>query len=293
MSEQERIKTEQMVRVLSEAQPYICKYSGKKIVIKYGGSAMENTALKAATMSDLVTLSLLGLRVILVHGGGPEINNQLIKIGKEPQFINGLRLTDGETMDVVQQVLAGKVNKDLVSLLRGYGVGLCGMDGNILKCDKKKSNPDLGFVGSIKEVNVTLINYLMDSGFIPVIATVGMDDNGTAYNINADTAACKIAIALKAEKLITMTDVAGLLRDKDDEDSLIEQVEVGEVEQLMQSGIISGGMIPKINGCVECIKNGVKQAAIIDGRMEHSVLMEIFSNKGSGTLLYSDHTEKE
>ncbi len=286
MSEQERIKTEQMVRVLSEAQPYICNYRAKTIVVKYGGSAMENEKLKAAAMNDLVTLSLLGVRVILVHGGGPEINSQLLKMGKEPKFVNGLRLTDGQTMDVVQQVLAGKVNKDLVALLRGYGVGLCGMDGNILKCVKKKTNPDLGFVGSIKNVDTTLINFLMESGYIPVIATVGMDENGVAYNINADTAACKIAIALKAEKLISMTDVVGILQDKDDDNTLIEKIEINEVETLMESGIISGGMIPKINGCVSCIKNGVRQAAIIDGRMEHSVLMEIFSNKGSGTLFY-------
>ncbi len=287
MSNHEKIKTEQMVKVLSEAQPFICNYRGKTIVVKYGGSAMENQLLKAAVMHDLVTLSLLGIRVILVHGGGPEINSQLKKIGKEPQFINGLRVTDFETMDVVQQVLAGKVNKDLVALLKGYGVGLCGMDGNILKCKKKKTNPDLGFVGSIKNVDVTLINYLMDSGFIPVIATVGVDSEGIAYNINADTAACKIAIALQAEKLISMTDVVGLLQDKDDDTTLIEEVEINEVEALMENGIISGGMIPKINGCVECIEKGVRQAAIIDGRMEHSVLMEIFSKKGSGTLLYS------
>ncbi len=286
MSEQRN--KEQMVRVLSEAQPYICKYRGKTIVVKYGGSAMENEKLKAAAMHDLVTLSVLGMRVILVHGGGPEINSQLVKLGMEPKFVNGLRVTDGQTMDVVQQVLAGKVNKDLVSLLHGYGVGLCGMDGNILKCVKKKSNPDLGFVGSVKNVDITLINYLMDSGFIPVIATVGMDEDGVAYNINADTAACKIAIALQAKKLISMTDVVGLLENKDDESTLIEKVEIGEVEALMQSGIISGGMIPKINGCVDCIKNGVRQAAIIDGRMEHSLLMEIFSDKGSGTLFYKD-----
>ncbi len=288
MNEQERSSKEQMVHALSEAQPYICKYRAKTIVVKYGGSAMENEKLKAAAMNDLVTLSVLGVRVILVHGGGPEINSQLLKLGKEPKFLNGLRVTDGQTMDVVQQVLAGKVNKDLVALLRGYGVGLCGMDGNILKCVKKKSNPDLGFVGSVKNVDVTLINYLMDSGFIPVIATVGMDENSVAYNINADTAACKIAIALKAEKLISMTDVVGLLENKDDESTLIEKVEINEVEAFMESGIISGGMIPKINGCVDCIKNGVRQAAIIDGRMEHSLLMEIFSDKGSGTLLYKE-----
>ncbi len=286
MSESERLKTEQMVRILNEAQPYICKYQGKTIVVKYGGSAMTDKALKAAVMNDLVTLALLGVRVTLVHGGGPEINSQLDLIGKKPEFIDGLRVTDAQTMDVVQQVLAGKVNKDLVGLLRGYGVGLCGMDGNILQCEKRTTAPDLGFVGDVVDVNVTLINYLMDSGFIPVIATVGIDNNGTAYNINADTAACKLATALKAAKLISMTDVAGLLLDKDDETTLIENVEVSEVQELIDSGVIAGGMIPKIQGCVECIEDGVTQAAVIDGRMQHSVLMEIFSDKGSGTLLY-------
>ncbi len=288
MSENERINATQMVRILNEAQPYICEYRGKTIVVKYGGSAMESEKLKAGVMNDLVTLSLLGVRVILVHGGGPEINNHLQKIGKEAQFINGLRVTDAETMDVVQQVLAGKVNKDLVALLRGYGVGLCGLDGNILQCEKMQTSPDLGFVGEIIDVDVTLVNYLMDSGFIPVIATVGMDKNGTAYNINADTAACKLAVALKATKLISMTDVSGLLRDKDDESSLIEAVEISQVQELIDKKIIVGGMIPKIEGCVECIKKGVKAAAIIDGRMLHSVLMELFSDKGSGTLLYKN-----
>ncbi len=288
MSENERLKTEQMVRVLNEAQPYICKYQGKTVVVKYGGSAMTDKTLKAAVMNDLVTLALLGVRVTLVHGGGPEINSQLDLIGKKPEFINGLRVTDAQTMDVVQQVLAGKVNKDLVGLLRGYGVGLCGMDGNILQCEKRATTPDLGFVGDVVDVNVTLINYLMDSGFIPVIATVGVDNNGIAYNINADTAACKLAVALKAEKIISMTDVVGLLLDKEDDSTLIENVEINEVKKLIDDGIIAGGMIPKIQGCVECLQNGVIQAAIIDGRMQHSVLMEIFSDKGSGTLLYKE-----
>ncbi len=286
MSEYDKMKTQQMVRILNEAQPYICKYQGKTIVVKYGGSAMTNNSLKAAVMNDLVTLALLGVKVTLVHGGGPEINSQLDKVGIKPQFINGLRLTDKQTMDIVQQVLAGKVNKDLVALLRGYGVGLCGMDGNILKCKKNKSTPDLGYVGDIIDVDTTLISYLMSSGFIPVIATVGVDESGVAYNINADTAACKIATALNAAKIISMTDVAGLLLDKDDDKTLIESVEISEVEKLIEKGVIAGGMIPKINGCVDCIKSGVKEAAIIDGRMQHSVLMEIFSDKGSGTLLY-------
>lgn len=286
MDSQERLKTEEMVQVLSEAQPYIMKYRGKTMVVKYGGSAMTNEALKAAVMNDLVTLTLLGVRVVLVHGGGPEINAQLTKIGKKPEFIDGLRLTDAETMDVVQQVLAGKVNKDLVALLRGNGVGLCGMDGDMLHCHKKAAQPDLGFVGDITRVDATLVNYLLDSGFIPVIATVGMDKHGVAYNINADTAACKLAVALAASKLVSMTDVAGLLRDKNDETTLIPEVEISEVQELVAAGVIAGGMIPKIRGCVECIEKGVTEAAIIDGRMAHSVLMEIFSDRGAGTLLY-------
>lgn len=276
----------QMANVLSEAQPYIMKYRGKTMVVKYGGNAMINGELKKGVMDDLVTLTLLGVRVVLVHGGGPEINTALYKIGKEAEFVDGLRKTDAETMEVVQQVLAGKVNKDLVALLRGHGVGLCGMDGDMLHCHKKKDGPDLGFVGDITRIDVTLVSYLLDSGFIPVIATVGMDKNGTPYNINADTAACKLAVELKAAKLITMTDVAGLLRDKDDDATLIPEVDVEEVADLIKTGVIAGGMIPKIQGCVEAIEDGVTEAAIIDGRMPHSVLMEIFSNRGSGTLFY-------
>lgn len=282
------MKTEEMVQVLSEAQPNILKYHGKTMVVKYGGNAMINEELKAAVMNDLVTLTLLGVRVVLVHGGGPEINTHLLRIGKEPEFVNGLRCTDSETMEVVQEVLAGKVNKDLVSLLRGRGVGLCGMDGDMLHCHKKSTVPDLGYVGDITRVDTTLVEYLLDSGFIPVIATVGMDKKGTAYNINADTAACKLATALGAAKLISMTDVAGLLRDKNDESTLILEVEVNEVQDLIESGVIEGGMIPKIRGCVECIANGVNEAAIIDGRVPHSVLMEIFSERGSGTLFYQN-----
>lgn len=281
------MKSEEMAQVLSEAQPYIMKYRGKTMVVKYGGSAMADPRLKAAVMNDLVTLTLLGVRIVLVHGGGPEINVQLNKIGKQPEFINGLRKTDAETMEVVQQVLAGKVNKDLVALLRGHGVGLCGMDGQMLHCSKAVSNgADLGYVGEISQVNTTLINYLLDSGFIPVIATVGMDGEGVAYNINADTAACKLAIALGAAKLVSMTDVAGLLADKNDESTLIAEVEVSGVPRLIHKGVIAGGMIPKIEGCVACIENGVTEAAIIDGRMLHSLIVEIFSDRGSGTLFY-------
>ena len=240
------MKNEQMALLFSEATPYIQKYHGKTLVIKYGGNAMVNDDLKLAVMNDLVTLTLLGVRVVLVHGGGPAINEMLKKVGVESHFANGLRVTDDATMEIVQQVLAGKVNKDLVAKLRGRGVGLCGMDGQMLRCTEL--DPQLGHVGEIVHVDATLIASLLDGGFIPVIATVGMDDLGQAYNVNADTAAAQIAIALKAEKLVSMTDIAGLLRDKDDESTLIPEVEVSEIEGYKSAGIIAGGMIPKIGG---------------------------------------------
>lgn len=275
-----------MADVLGEAMPYIGKYKGKTMVVKYGGSAMENDALKAAVMSDLTLLNMIGVRVVLVHGGGPEISAQLGRIGKKSRFVDGLRVTDDETMQVVQQMLAGKVNKDLVALLNGKGIGLCGMDGGMLLCEKMAASEDLGHVGEIVKVRTQLLRFALDSAFIPVIATIGVGTDGTPYNINADTAACKIAIALGAKKLIAMTDVAGLLRDKDDEASLITEVEVGEVAGLVSSGIIAGGMIPKINGCVECLEQGVEEAVILDGRVPHAILQEIFSTKGNGTLIY-------
>ncbi len=279
-----------MAEVMQEAMPYIKKYKDKTIVVKYGGSAMTSQELKDAVMSDLTLLNLIGVRVVLVHGGGPEISSGLKRIGKESRFVDGLRVTDEETMAVVQQVLAGKVNKDLVALLKGLGIGLCGIDGAILSCQKMAfENPekDLGYVGEIVKVRTTLLRFSLDSGFIPVIATVGVDDDGTPYNVNADTAACKIAIALGATKLINMTDVAGLLMDKDDPSTLITGVEVGEVPGLIEKGIIAGGMIPKIEGCVESLSKGVGEAVIIDGRIPHSILLEIFSNRGSGTLFYA------
>ena len=283
-----------MALVMAEATPYIRKYKGKTIVVKYGGHAMVDETLKAAVMADLNLLALVGVRVVLVHGGGPEISGQLKRIGKQSEFVDGLRVTDKETMEIVQQMLAGKVNKDLVSLLGGRGIGLCGMDGGMLLCDKlQHPEGDLGYVGEIKKVRTPLLEFSLDGGFIPVIATIGAGEDGTPYNINADTAACKIAIALKATKLINMTDVAGLLRDKSDETSLIPDVEINEVPALIQDGIIGGGMIPKIQGCVECVQNGVKQAVIIDGRLSHSILLEIFSTRGSGTLLYKGNLEPE
>ncbi len=274
-----------MAEVMAEAAPYIKKYQGKTIVVKYGGSAMANSELKSAVMSDLLLLNTLGVRVVLVHGGGPEISAQLERIGKKSRFVNGLRVTDAETMEVVQQMLAGKVNKDLVALLGGRGIGLCGMDGGMLLCRRMEGKDDLGFVGEIEEVRTPLIRFALDSGFIPVIATIGADEAGTAYNINADTAACRIAVALSAQKLVNMTDVAGLLRDKNDEDSLIESAHLSEVAGFIESGIVEGGMIPKVLGCVESVEEGVGEAVIIDGRIPHSILLEIFSTRGSGTLL--------
>lgn len=281
------MKNEEMALLFSEATPYIQKYHGTTIVVKYGGNAMINEDLKNAVMNDMVTLSLLGVRAVLVHGGGPAINQMLNKVGVESRFINGLRYTDEITMSIVQQVLAGQVNKDLVALLRGKGVGLCGMDGHTLMCHKMEGQTDLGYVGEVDSVNTGLINSLLDDGYIPVIATVGMDKNGTAYNINADTAAAEIAIALKATKLVSMTDIAGLLMDKDDETTLIPSVEVSEIQSYKDRGVISGGMVPKIEGMADAINRGVKEASIIDGRVLHSILLEIFSDQGSGTLFYA------
>ena len=220
------MKNEQMALLFSEATPYIQKYHGKTLVIKYGGNAMVNDTLKLAVMNDLVTLTLLGVRVVLVHGGGPAINEMLARVGKQSRFVGGLRYTDKETMDIVQQVLAGQVNKDLVALLKGRGVGLCGMDGHMITC-RRKTDADLGFVGEIEKVNTALIDHLLDDSFIPVIATVGMDRDGVPFNINADTAAAEIAVALHAEKLVSMTDIAGLLYNKNDETTLIPEVELG------------------------------------------------------------------
>lgn len=283
------MKNEEMARLFSEATPYIQKYHGKTLVIKYGGNAMVNGQLKLAVMNDLVTLTLLGVRVVLVHGGGPAINAMLKKLGIESKFVNGLRYTDAETMTVVQQVLAGQVNKDLVALLKGRGVGLCGMDGNTISC-RRYTKADLGFVGEITGINTTLINHLLDDQFIPVVATVGMDpENGVLYNVNADTAAAAIAVALGAEKLVSMTDITGLLRDKNDDTTLIPEVELSEIEGYKSEGVIAGGMLPKIDGMADAIRRGVNEAVIIDGRVPHSILLEMFSDRGSGTLFYRGH----
>ena len=280
------MKNEVMARLFSEATPYIQKYHGRTMVIKYGGNAMINESLKNAVMNDLVTLTLLGVRVVLVHGGGPAINEMLKKVGVESHFANGLRVTDDATMEIVQQVLAGKVTKDLVAKLRGRGVGLCGMDGQMLRCTEL--DPQLGHVGEIVHVDATLIESLLDGGFIPVIATVGMDDLGQAYNVNADTAAAYIAGAMGAERLITMTDIAGILTDKDDPDSLIPCIDINDAVELFRSGVISGGMIPKVECCIEAINHGVKKVIILDGRVPHAILIEMLTDEGAGTLVVED-----
>ena len=278
-------------QILIEALPYIQKFNNKIIVIKYGGNAMVDERLKMAVMRDMVLLNIVGIKVVLVHGGGPEIDQMMKKLSLESRFINGLRYTDDDTAEVVQMVLAGKVNKQLVSLIHqngGKGIGLCGTDGDILQVEKLESEEDLGFVGNITGVNTQPINMALDNGYIPIIATVGTDEKGQIYNINADTAAAEIAGALKAEKLITMTDIVGLLREKKDEDSLITNVDIFEIPQLIEEGIIIGGMIPKVESCVEAILQGVREAVIIDGRIEHAILIELFSNAGIGTLFYKN-----
>ncbi len=274
-------------QVLADALPYIQRYSGKIIVVKYGGNAMTCDELKQAVMRDIVLLSLVGIKVVLVHGGGPEINEMLQKVGKESKFVGGLRYTDEETAEIVQMVLAGKVNKGLVSLLQQHGgraLGLCGTDGGMIEAEKLDNGMDLGFVGEIKNVDIKPITDALDNGYIPVVATVAASADGQIYNINADTAAARIASALNAENLILMTDIKGLLRDKNDENTLIPFVHVSEVPSLVKDGIISGGMIPKIECCVESVRRGVNRAFIIDGRIPHSILIELFSNEGIGTM---------
>ena len=274
--------------VMVEALPYLQEYNNKVIVVKYGGNAMTNNALKQAVMKDIVLLSLVGIKVVLVHGGGPEINGMLKKIGKESKFVNGLRYTDEETVDIVQMVLAGKVNKDLVQLLHSHGgkaIGVCGLDGNLIRA--QQLNPDLGYVGEITQINPEVINNALDNGYIPVVSTVAAGANGEVYNINADTAAARIAAELKAASLILLTDIKGLLEDKDDESTLIRQVGVSYVPYLKKQGVITGGMIPKIDCCVEAVRRGVKQTSIIDGRIPHSILLELLTDVGAGTMITS------
>lgn len=280
------IPNEYRSEVLVQALPYIQHYHNKTVVIKYGGNAMINKDLQEAVMTDIVLLRSVGVNVVLVHGGGPEINEMLTKIGKESKFVDGLRYTDKETVDVVQMVLAGKVNKRLVHLLHhhgGHAIGICGLDDGMIKA-KKVEDKDIGFVGDITDIDTTLVDGILDQHYIPVISTVGGGENGEVFNINADIAAAKIAAALGAEKLLLMTDVRGLLRDKDDEDTLIHVVNASEVPQLKSQGIIKGGMIPKIDCCVEAVRRGVKRTHIIDGRIPHSILIEMLTDSGIGTM---------
>lgn len=273
-------------QVLIDALPYIQKYNKKIVVIKYGGNAMTNAELKNAVMSDIVLLSLVGVSVVLVHGGGPEISEMLRKVGIESRFVGGLRYTDADTVDIVKMVLAGRVNKELVAHLaqhKGKAIGLCGIDGGMIQAEKIQGETDLGFVGEITRVNTEIITDSLDKGYIPVIATVGIGEDGQVYNINADTAASCIAAELGAENLILMTDIVGLLRDKEEPDTLIPTVQVSEVPFMKRQGIISGGMIPKIDCCVEAVRRGVARTSIIDGRIPHSILIELLSSEGIGT----------
>jgi len=272
-------------KVLCEALPYIQKYTGKIIVVKYGGNAMINEDLKDSVMGDIVLLSLIGIKVVLVHGGGPEITDLLTKIGKKSEFVDGLRVTDKETAEVVQMVLSGKVCKNLVNLLQNKGgraIGLSGMDGHLIEA--KPLDPRLGFVGEITNINTDIINDVLERGYIPVISTVGCDSEGNSYNINADTAAARIAGMLGAECLISMTDIAGILKDRDDPSTLIKVINVSDAPRLMRSGSISGGMIPKVECCIEAIRRGVNKVFIIDGRVPHSILMETLTDEGIGTM---------
>lgn len=279
------ISNAQRASVLVHALPYIQKYYNKVVVVKYGGNAMINEKLKQSVMSDIVLMSLIGIKVVLVHGGGPEITEMLDKIGKKSEFVDGLRVTDKETVDIVQMVLGGKINKSLVNLLQNKGgkaMGLCGTDGHLIEA--KQKDPRLGFVGEITKVNPQPILDVSDSGYIPVISTIGCDNEGNVYNINADTAAAKIAAELHAESLISMTDISGIMRDPSDPKSLISKITADEAPKLVESGVISGGMIPKVNCCIDAIHAGVKKVFIIDGRIPHSILIETLTDEGIGTM---------
>ena len=276
----------QRAEVLTAALPSIRNYTGKLVVIKYGGNAMVNEHLKQQVMEDIVLLWLIGVKVVLIHGGGPEISGMMKKVGKEPNFINGLRVTDKETIDIVQMVLAGKVNKDLVNLLQtkgGHAIGLSGLDGGIIEAVTK--NPELGFVGEITKIRSKPIHDILEKNYIPVISTIASDRQGNTYNINGDTAAAYIAGALGAERLIMMTDIAGILENKDDPSTLIPHITVSEAKKLYDSGVISGGMIPKVDCCIEALEQGVKNVTIMDGRIPHSILMELLTDEGAGTMV--------
>ncbi len=275
------------VRVLSEALPYIQQFAGRTVVVKYGGAAMKDSTLKDKVMRDLVFLSCVGLRPILVHGGGPEINSWLDKLGIEPQFKNGLRVTDAPTMDVVEMVLVGRVNKEIVSLINqagGAAVGMCGKDGNLITA-RPQGEEGIGFVGEVSSVDIKVLETLVNNGYIPVVSSVAADEKGQAYNINADTVAGEIAAALGAEKLILLTDTPGILKDYKDTSTLIPKVDIQEARKLITDGVVAGGMIPKVNCCVRSLAQGVKATHIIDGRIPHALLLEIFTDGGIGTML--------
>ena len=283
----------QRAEILTQALPYIQKYYQKIVVIKYGGNAMINEELKQQVMEDIVLRSLIGVKVVLVHGGGPEITEQLQKIGKQSSFVDGLRVTDKETAEVVQMVLAGKINKSLVNLLEikgGKAMGISGLDGHMIHAIPKDER--LGFVGKITGVNVVPITDLLEHGYIPVVSTIGCDDDGNVYNINADTAAAFIAGAMQAERLISMTDIAGILRDKDDPSSLIPCIDLKEAESLFEDGTISGGMIPKVECCIDAIHKGVKKVIIMDGRVPHALLIETLTDEGAGTMVTKDKDDE-
>lgn len=272
--------------VLTQALPYIKNYNGKTVVIKYGGAAMVSPILKEQVMEDIVLLWLIGVKVVLVHGGGPEISDLMVKLDKKPEFYNGLRVTDAETAEIVQMVLAGKVNKTLVKLLEikgGNAVGLSGVDGKLIQAEIMDEK--LGYVGKIKKINIKPVSDLLDSGYIPVISTIGCDDKGDTFNINGDTAAAYIAGALHAERLIMMTDTAGILLNKDDPSTLIPEITPNDAEELKKSGVISGGMIPKVDCCTEALSKGVENVVIMDGRIPHSILMELLTDEGAGTMV--------
>ena len=283
------LSNRERAEVLTQALPYIKKYSGKIVVIKYGGNAMINEQLKQQVMEDITLLWLIGVKVVLVHGGGPEISETMKRLGKQAQFVNGLRVTDKETVDIVQMVLAGKVNKTLVNLLQmkgGHAVGVSGIDGGIIEAAIK--DEALGYVGKITRIRPQPITDLLEKNYIPVVSTVASDRQGNTYNINGDTAAAFIAGALNAERLIMMTDIAGILRDKDDPSTLIPALTVSEARKLFDEGVISGGMIPKVDCCIEAIEKGVKHVVIMDGRVPHSILMELLTDEGAGTMVMGD-----
>ena len=287
------ITNAQRAEILTQALPYIQKYNGKVVVVKYGGNAMINEELKQQVMEDIVLLHLVGVKVILVHGGGPEISEMLKKVGKESVFVDGLRVTDKETAEIVQMVLAGKINKSLVNLLQikgGKAMGLSGMDGHLIEATVKDDR--LGYVGEIVKVNVAPLEDLLEKGYIPVVSTVGCDMDGNVYNINADTAAAYLAGAMGAYRLISMTDINGILRDKDDPTSLISSIDLKEAEELFATGIISGGMIPKVECCIDAIHRGVEKVFIMDGRVPHSLLIETLTDEGAGTMVMKERKKK-